>query len=140
LKGGDIGPVVSLEKPADSLLLKAIRYDELKMPPSGQLPAGEIEILTQWVKEGLPVTPERMGVAEARPTAEESRPNPRDYWAYRPVGTPAVPEVKQSDWVKNPIDAFLLAKLEGAGLEPNPPASPVELVRRLAYDLTGLPP
>ena len=140
LKGGDLGPVVSLDKPAESVLLKAIRYDELKMPPSGQLPAGEIEILTQWVKEGLPVSPERMGVAEAQPQEGESRPNPRDYWAYRPVAPPPVPEVRRTDWVKNPIDAYLLAKLEAAGLEPNPPASPVELVRRLAYDLTGLPP
>jgi len=142
LRGGDLGPVVSLDKPAASLLLKAIQYndDSLKMPPTGKLRSEEIEVLTQWVQEGLPVNPERLGVAEVNEPSAEGQPDPRDYWAYQPLGTAAVPQVRQQDWVRNPIDAFLLARLEAAGLEPNRPATRAELVRRLSYDLTGLPP
>src|SRR5262249_31218127 len=64
----------------------------------------------------------------------------RNYWAYRPVQRPAVPAVKNTDWVRNPIDAFLLTKLEAKGLSPAPPADRLTLCRRVFYDLTGLPP
>lgn len=142
LAGGDQGPVVSLEKPAESLLLKAINYEGPQMPPSGKLPAGEIETLTQWVREGLPVSSEHLGDPAA---ATEHKPDvsleeQRSYWAYRPVANPEPPAVKDSAWVRNPIDAFVLSRLEKAGLPQNPPADATALIRRLTYDLTGLPP
>ena len=142
LQGGDQGAAVSLDKPADSLLLKAINYQGPKMPPSGQLPATEIETLTQWVKEGLPVSAEYLGRPEAKSEAppQPSLEEARQYWAYRPVSDPTPPAVRESGWVRNPIDAFLLAPLEQAGIPHNPPADATALIRRLTYDLTGLPP
>ena len=64
----------------------------------------------------------------------------RDYWAYRPLKRPAIPQVRNTGWLSNPIDAFILAKIEEKGLAPAPPADRVALVRRAFYDLTGLPP
>ena len=142
LQGGDQGPAVSLDKPAESLLLKAINYQGPKMPPSGQLPAAEIETLTQWVKEGLPVSAEHLGqpAAKSEPGGAINLEEARQYWAYRPVASPAPPTVREAGWVRNPIDAFLLAPLEQAGIPHNPPADAAALIRRLTYDLTGLPP
>src|SRR5262249_39103691 len=67
---------------------------------------------------------------------EPSKP----YWAYQPLAKTALPQVRQKTWSKNPIDLFVLQKLEGQSLVPNPPADRVALLRRLYYDLTGLPP
>ncbi|HTI51676.1 MAG TPA: DUF1553 domain-containing protein [Planctomycetaceae bacterium] len=143
LKGGDQGAAVTLEKPTESLLIQAINYDGLEMPPSGRLPKDEVEILTRWVKSGLPWTPgtekeadEKGHAAPVRPTIAEAK----SYWAYRPLERPAVPDVKAVARVGNPIDAFLLAKLESKGLRLAPPADRVTLIRRAYYDLIGLPP
>jgi len=141
LKGGDQGTAVVLDKPAESLLIQAINYDGLEMPPSGKLPRAEIDVLTKWVEQGLPWTP---GDAA---TEEKSREGPpkvddeaRNYWAYRPLQTPEVPQVKNKGWVCNSIDAFVLSKLEAEGLTPAAPADRVALLRRAYYDLIGLPP
>ena len=142
LKGGASGPAVSLSKPAESLIVKAIHYEERQMPPSGKMSADKIEILTKWVKMGLPVT---LG-AEAAPKAPTGIIPPQvnaetmKFWAFQPVKRSKVPVVKSAAWVRNPIDAFILAKLEGKGLKPAPSASRAVLIRRACYDLTGLPP
>jgi hypothetical protein len=140
LKGGDLGPVVSLDRPEESLLLKAINYKgDLQMPPRGKLGQPEIDILTHWVKAGVPY-PDRAEVATApkspgmRVTAQD-----RAYWAYQPVHRPPAPPVRDNAWVRNPIDAFVLAKMEERGLAPAPPADRVALARRVYYDLIGLP-
>jgi mono/diheme cytochrome c family protein len=138
LKGGDTGPAVVLDKPDESLLLKAVHYKgDLQMPPSGKLPDKEIEVLTRWVKAGVPMTATAPSkpVHDAKPIADG-----KDYWAYQPIKRPEPPAVKNSDWARNAIDAFILAKLEAKGLAPNPPADPVAFIRRITYDLTGLPP
>jgi mono/diheme cytochrome c family protein len=141
LKGGDLGPAVLLDKPADSPLVQAINYkDGLEMPPSGKLKAEQIETLTKWVKAGLP-----MKAAVAAAPAHEAKggavtAEAKNYWAFRPVRRPNPPTLKAPRWVVNPIDAFLLAKLEAKGLKPAGPAEKIALVRRLYYDLTGLPP
>ncbi len=108
LQGGDQGAAVSLDKPADSLLLKAINYRGPQMPPSGQIPATEIETLTQWVKEGLPVSAEHLGQPEEKsePASHPSLEEARQYWAYRPVADPTPPAVREPGWIRNPIDAF----------------------------------
>ena len=139
LRGGDQGPAVTLERPEESLLLQAIHYDGLEMPPSGKLPAPEIDILTRWVKEGLawPVA-DRLKPAPAATVAAAGKSAAR--WGYGPVVRPPVPTVKNPGWVRNPIDALLLARLEAEGLEPAPPAERAALIRRVTYDLTGLPP
>jgi mono/diheme cytochrome c family protein len=142
LKGGDSGPAVDLKSTDGSLLLKAIKYGgQLNMPPKGKLGEKEIKTLVKWVGDGLPY-PSGKAVAGKEPkhkggvvTAES-----RNYWAYRALTRSAVPAVKEAGWVVNPIDAFILAKLEAKELKPNAPADRVALIRRVYYDLTGLPP
>ncbi|MCX7701283.1 MAG: PSD1 and planctomycete cytochrome C domain-containing protein [Gemmataceae bacterium] len=138
LKGGDSGPAVSLEKPDDSRLLRAIRYTdpELKMPPTGPLPPKSVETLTAWVKRGLPGR--RIEVASAHPVrGGVVTPEARQAWPYRPLTRPPVPKVAE---VTHPIDAFIRAKLDEQGLKMNEPADKIALVRRVYYDLIGLPP
>jgi hypothetical protein len=138
-KGGDEGPAVvpgNLEK---SLLVKAVRYTdpEFSMPPKktgGKLPDDKIAILEQWVKMGAPMP--TGGAAKLTGLTGKAR----EHWAFQPVTKPKVPEVKNKTWVKTPIDAFVLAKLEEKGLQPNPTASPESFLRRVSYDLIGLPP
>ena len=138
-KGGDEGPAVvpgDLEK---SLLVKAVQYTdpEFAMPPKktgGKLPDDKIALLEEWVKMGAPMP----GGGAAKLTGLTGKA--REHWAYQPVKKVAVPAVKNQAWVKNPIDAFVLAKLEEKGIQPNPAANPEAFLRRLSYDLIGLPP
>ncbi|GIX04092.1 MAG: hypothetical protein KatS3mg113_1098 [Planctomycetaceae bacterium] len=135
LKGGESGPAVDLTQPLASLLWQAINYDGYEMPPSGKLPEAQREIFRHWLELGLP-----MPQAPSAPTAQPGQPQQVDHWAFRPLRRPELPSVKHTAWVKTPIDAFILARLEQAGLTPNPPAPPQQLFRRLHYDLVGLPP
>ncbi len=138
LAGGDTGPAVDLQKPDESLLLKAIHYkDGLEMPPAGKLPTEQVAILTKWVKDGLPWS---SAAAEGGAQQHAAAGPDMSYWAYQPVKRPAVPAVKDAGWVKTPIDAFVLAKLEEKGLKPVAPADKAALCRRAYYDLIGLPP
>ena len=148
LRGGDLGSAAKPGDPAQSLLIKAINYIELEMPPAGKLPAREIDVLTRWVKEGIPWTPDSQ--TASAPAADRNNATPADNhparpvdgqgWSLRPVSRPAVPVVTRQDWCRTPIDAFILSKLEAEGLEPAPPADRATLIRRLTYDLIGLPP
>jgi hypothetical protein len=141
LKGGDSGPAVLLDNPGRSRLLQAINWrDGLEMPPKGKLPAKEIAVLTRWVEMGLPWSPSEKQAVANHSTGGQVTPEARNYWAYKPVQRPAVPVVKDTARVRNPVDAFILAKLEAKGLPPASPAERVQLVRRVYYDLTGLPP
>ena len=145
LRGGDLGPAATPGDPSHSLLVKAINYDELEMPPAGKLPAREIEILTRWVREGLPwTTASATAPAEepkARPAdSSPAKPTARDDWSLRPITRPAVPRVKQQAWCRTPVDAFILARLQAERLKPAPPADRPTFIRRLTFDLTGLPP
>jgi hypothetical protein len=146
LRGGELGPAVSLGEPVESLMLRAIRYDELEMPPGGKLPAQEIAILTRWVEQGLPWPWEKSratvaAASDRRPIAPaEVKAKARDSWSYRPVSRPLVPAVKNLALCRTAIDAFVLARLEAEGLPPARPADRVHLIRRLRFDLTGLPP
>ena len=140
--GGDSGPPVLPGDPDGSLLIEAIRYDSfVQMPPSSKLPDDEIARLTEWVAMGAPWPPE--------PPAQGGAPNgsePFDlearsgHWSLQPAVEPAVPPVGRPDWPRNPIDRFLLARLESEGLAPSPEADRRTLIRRATYDLTGLPP
>jgi cytochrome c553 len=136
-KGGKSGAVVVPGKPDDSLLIRAIRHDgDVKMPPERKLSEAQIADLAAWVKSGarwpasMPVLP--LGVAF---TAEQ-----KAFWAFQPVRAVPLPQVRDASWCRSPVDRFLLAKLEAAGLNPAPPAEPRILARRLYLDLIGLPP
>ncbi|APW59863.1 PSD1 and planctomycete cytochrome C domain-containing protein [Paludisphaera borealis] len=142
LKGGELGPAVDLDEPKESLLLKAVRYDGLEMPPKGRIPDAEILVLERWIKAGLPwsgqtdAKPKMAKAAEPAKAEEPAAP----VWPYREVVRPPVPVVKNPGWVRNPIDAFLLSKLETEKLSPASEADRTTLIRRVSYDLTGLPP
>jgi hypothetical protein len=112
------------------------------MPPSKKLSKEKIADLTQWVKMGAPWPGGDQAPAAKTPDRSEFQISAmgRAHWSFQPVKRPAVPRVRDAAWAANPIDAFLLAALEATGLAPNPPASKQELIRRLYYDLTGLPP
>jgi hypothetical protein len=141
-KGGARGLAVVPGKPDASLLVRAVRYADpnLRMPPAGKLPAEQIAALEEWVRRGAPVpasTALPPPVSDARPFSLAAR---RKHWAYQPVRRVPVPPVRDRGWVRNPVDAFVLAKLEAAGLRPAPPADRRTLLRRVTFDLTGLPP
>jgi cytochrome c553 len=138
LQGGDLGPAVVPGKPAESLLLKAVGYadESLRMPPRGKLTDRQIADLTQWVTDGAEY-PSAAATAKAA-SAGGGRDAP--HWAFQPLSHPAVPAVKDAAWCRSPLDRFVLAKLEAAGLRPAPEADRRTLIRRATFDLLGLPP
>lgn len=142
LKGGDSGAAIVPGDPNKSLLIEAVRYtnSDLKMPPKNRLPAADIELLEKWVAMGAPDprTPVVAGAAPA-PTGMSIEEG-RQFWSFKPVSDPSLPEVRTPGWVQTPIDAFVLAKLEASGLQPAPRADKRTLIRRVTFDLTGLPP
>ncbi len=142
LQGGDSGPAVVPGKPNESLLVEAIRYESFEMPPRSRMPEAEISILIDWIKMGAP-WPADLQHAEAAVTRPEEFPleeRRAEHWAWQPIESPIPPAVKDSDWSADPLDQFLLARLEQAGLTPAADADRPTLIRRLYFDLTGLPP
>jgi len=137
--GGDSGPALVPGDAGASLLIESIRYENphLEMPPKTRLSTEKIAALEKWVAMGAP-DPREGSVKKASSglSVEEGR----NFWSYRhPQKTP-VPEVKSTEGAKSAIDRFLLARMEAAGLAPAPAASPQARLRRLHFDLTGLPP
>ncbi|MBI1898483.1 MAG: PSD1 domain-containing protein [Acidobacteria bacterium] len=143
LRGADSGAIISRDQPETSRLLRVIGYlERIKMPPAGKLSAGEIADITQWVKLGAPL-PEGAAAAATAPSTPATKVwtgRQKSFWAFQPVQEHPAPRVNNTGWVKSPIDAFILAKLETKGLAPAPPAGKAALLRRATYDLTGLPP
>ncbi len=142
IQGGDTGPAVSIDQPAESLLLGAINYQDYEMPPSGKLSPENIAVLTRWVESKLAGAPQRVAAPESH---DEPGPPPvnektKQFWSFQPVVRPAVPTPARSPWVRTPIDAFILSRLESNRLTPVQPATKTALLRRATYDLTGLPP
>ena len=141
LKGAASGPAVLPGDPEHSPLINVIHYDgKIKMPPTGKLNASEIADLTQWVKMGAPWPDNRPNTGTTNSAPYIIPPSARSFWSFQPLHKPAVPTVINKAWVKNPIDAFVLAKLEAKGLTPAAPADKRTLIRRATYDLIGLPP
>jgi len=139
LKGGSSGAVVIPGKPDASLLIKAVRYTDpdLQMPPKDKkLPPEKIASLETWVKMGAPM-PSSAPALHALTRIEEARAR---HWAFQPVSKQAPPGVKNPRWVKTPVDNFILAGLERKQLKPAPAAERRTLIRRVSYDLIGLPP
>ncbi len=142
LKGGSRGVAVAPGEPERSLLLRAIRYTDrdLQMPPGGRLADEKINALALWVRQGA-VWPQAEGAVAMAPAKRgfdmQAR---RRHWAFQPLRRPALPPVRHWAWPRSPIDRFLLAKLEAGGLSPAPPADRRALLRRVTFDLIGLPP
>lgn len=143
-KGGESGELINKEKPEESRLLKVIGYDDkLKMPPTGKMKDADIAAVAEWVKAGALWPTAKPVVAETKSAPKSTREftdEEKKFWAYQPLANPVVPKVKNSAWVKSPIDAFILAKLEEKNLQPAPAADKLTLLRRATFDLTGLPP
>ncbi|HEX3999518.1 MAG TPA: PSD1 and planctomycete cytochrome C domain-containing protein [Pirellulales bacterium] len=145
LAGGDQGPAMVPGKPQESLLIQAVKHSaDLSMPPKKKLSGEEIDDLSRWVESGG-YWPEEDKTAAAPPRKPmQITAKDRAHWAFQSVRQPPIPSAnrlgKYAAWSANPIDAFILARLEAKNLEPNPPASKRQLIRRLYYDLTGLPP
>jgi hypothetical protein len=132
LKGGEGGEAIVPGDPANSPLVRQIRHEdgEAAMPPKGKLSDLQIADIVKWIEMGAPYP------ASIRNPGERSRdPN---HWSFQPVKRPEVPTVPGA--VASPIDAFIREKLNTAGLEPAPLADKAMLIRRLTFDLTGLPP
>jgi hypothetical protein len=139
LNGGDSGPAIVPLDLDKSLFITSVRWDDadFQMPPKKKLPDAEVKLFEEWVKMGAPDP--RTGAAGAgSPTTIAAKA--LEHWAFKPVKSPALPEVKDKAWVKNPVDAFLLAKMEAKGPKPSPPADKSTLLRRASYDIIGLPP
>jgi hypothetical protein len=143
LKGGDSGPAVKPGNPEESLLIRAVRYDDedRQMPPKGKLDANEIAALTDWVKAGA-LWPEVDRAPRPEPAAAASKLSAEDraFWSFQPIKQVGPPPLGDASWPKSPIDQFVLAKLEEAGLKPVAPADKRTLIRRATFDLIGLPP
>lgn len=141
-RGGDSGPAIVPGDLVKSLLIESLRYTnkDLQMPPeksSGRLPDSVIADFEQWVRMGAPDPREgKAAVVKSEWDTEKAR----SHWAFQPVKQPAVPSVKHTAWPKTDVDRFILAGLEARGLKPVGDAAPAVLLRRVCFDLTGLPP
>ena len=131
-----IGAAVIAGDPEHSRLYEALTYaGKVKMPPSGKLPEAEIATIREWITAGA-VLPKEAAVTKAGSFEERARA----HWAFHPLRKTVLPDVKNAAWVKSPIDRFILAKLEAKSLQPAMRADKLTLLRRVTYDLTGLPP
>jgi mono/diheme cytochrome c family protein len=133
LAGGNTGPAIEPGDAKASLLIRLVQADgEPHMPPKKQLSDVEIDLLARWI-ESLPRITESPAASLAKG---------KNHWAFQPLSqpTPPVHAQPEAEWVKNPIDAFILAKLKEQQLRPAPPANKRDLIRRATFDLTGLPP
>jgi hypothetical protein len=135
LKGGDSGPAAEPQQVEGSVLLEALRYESNEMPPKGKLPAAVIADFTKWVEMGLPDP--RKGT-EVK-TNEIDVAAGRTFWSYRELAKPKIPHVANTE-IETPIDAFVWAELKKHKLAQLGLADRTTLVRRLYFDLTGLPP
>jgi hypothetical protein len=141
-KGGAHGPAIVPGNPESSLLLEALSYthDNFQMPPSGKLADSQIALVREWIARGAP-DPRIDSVAGTAPRLSGLTSKARAHWAFQPVVEPTVPHPKDTTkWVHNPIDAFVLASLQGHAMRPNPPAAREVLLRRAYYDMIGQPP
>jgi Protein of unknown function (DUF1553)/Protein of unknown function (DUF1549)/Planctomycete cytochrome C len=140
LRGGDNGPAIVSEKPAESRLVRAIHYDdvELRMPPKGKLPAAAIADLTEWIQRGAAWPTEV--ASQQTVSAFDLAKRKSEHWAWRPIQAESPPTVRHATWPRSAVDRFILAKLEADHLKPAAAAAAHELLRRVYFDIIGLPP
>jgi len=143
LKGGDNGPAILPGQPERSRLIVAVGYEnvDLQMPPDGKLSTTQIADLTRWIKLGAPWPKE----AEPSETPDPKKvfdlaARKQAHWAWQPLQAGPLPPVKNAGWIRDPLDLYVLARLEAKGLSPAPAADRRTLIRRVYFDLIGLPP
>ena len=131
LQGGLRGSAIVPGKPDESLIVQALRRShDLQMPPDGPLDPEQVELFAEWVRQD----------AVWGEAAADAAGGATGHWSFRPVRKPDPPAVRQAAWVRNDIDRFVLARLEGEDIAPSPEADRRTLIRRLSLDLTGFPP
>jgi mono/diheme cytochrome c family protein len=144
LRGGDSGPAAVAGQPHESVLISAVKYDGLEMPPDGKrLSEAEVGHLNDWVARGLPwpqATAQSLARAKTLVENEQIAEVKRTFWSLQPVASPPSPAVSNPAWTKTGIDPFVLAELDKHSLTPSPAADKRTLLRRLSFDLIGLPP
>ncbi len=140
LTGGESGPAIEPGKPDDSILIQAVRYESFQMPPKGKLPSESIAILEQWVARGAAWPGAGTPTVRPKTAQPEFTAEDRSWWALQPVKNPAPPVIDGDTWSRNDIDRFLLQPMQSAGLSPAPEGDRATLIRRLSFDLIGLPP
>ncbi|MBK8095243.1 MAG: PSD1 domain-containing protein [Verrucomicrobiaceae bacterium] len=133
IAGGESGPALIPGKPEESLIVQAVRYDGLEMPPKKRLPAHIITDFAEWIKMGAPDP--RTDAPKTAPKAPQ-----QPLWSLQPISDPKAPIIQNTSWPRQSLDTFILAKIEQNGLQPAPDAETAILRRRLSYDLIGLPP
>jgi hypothetical protein len=133
IAGGESGPAVIPGKPDESLIVQAVRYDGLEMPPKKRLPENIVNDFAEWVKMGAPDP-------RTEPPKVVKKGPQEPLWSLQPISDPKPPSVKNASWPRQSLDAFVLAKIEQNGLAPAPDAETATLKRRLSFDLIGLPP
>lgn len=132
LKGGDRGDVIKPGETTAGILIHAIRRDgDLQMPPNGRLASDQVAAFSKWIELGLPWPREAAGSAMTQAW--------KRHWAFQPVTRPTAPDIDGDRWSRSPIDRFILDKTTDR-MRSSPPATRSVLIRRVTFDLTGLPP
>ena len=143
-RGGKNGTVIVPGEPSKSILMNALRYDnhDLQMPPSGKLSETVVADFEKWIAMGAqdPRNSSMEEVFAVGGLKAKSLEEGRKFWAFKPINLPSLPDVQTDEWVQNEIDAFILKRFEEKGLEPSQETKPITLLRRIFFDLTGLPP
>jgi len=144
IAGGETGPSVVAGNPEESLLIEAISYSnrDLQMPPKEKLAPAIVDDFRRWIESGAPWPEEPVPLAggDSAPEAFDLDKRRAEHWCWKPLSDPAIPEVKQKEWPRFPIDHFILQRLEASGLRPAEAADDRTWLRRVHFDLTGLPP
>ena len=140
LRGGDSGPAIEPGKPGESMIMSAVRYEDFEMPPGGKLAPKDVAILDKWISMGAPWPEEpepKMGVSRQEFDWQQRK---IEHWCWQAITPGTPPTVSDSAWPANPIDSFILAKLDAEKLSPAIDADKRTLIRRIYFDLIGLPP
>jgi hypothetical protein len=139
--GGDTGPAIVPGSVSESLVSRAISYEDpdFEMPPKGRLPQSEIEIINQWIQRGAPDPRQEIieFTGSSKPKTGIDWDKEREFWAFQPMSRSEIPEVRRSEWVWTELDAFILHELEARDLEIAPDADEQSLARRMSFDLVG---
>ena len=143
-RGGKNGTVIVPGKPDESILMHALRYNnhDLQMPPSGKLSESVLADFEKWIAMGAQ-DPRNSSLEEVFAVGglkAKSQEEGRKFWAFKPIKLPSLPVVQKNGWIKDDIDRFILRRIEENDLETSQKAEPMTLLRRIFFDLTGLPP
>ena len=143
-RGGKNGTVIIPGEPSKSILMNALRYDnhDLQMPPSGKLSESVLADFEKWIAMGAQ-DPRNSSLDEVFAVGglkAKSLEEGRKFWAFKPIKLPSLPDVETDEWIKDGIDRFILREIEAKRLQPTEKAEPMTLLRRIFFDLTGLPP